>query len=221
MIIYGHFLELGEFKYMENLLTNINNNINNVDQKFDKKIFHIKAEKLVREANDNFIFFKDYEIAMQQAEETLDIDPENIKALILKGNIFFCLDETDTALKCYEKALEINPYSAEIHSLKANILDINGNTKEALDSCEKAFGNLKKRDKELLTALYDQKIAILIKLKKYEEARETLKDSYKKLGEEDSDYIASCYWDVIDTLHKEKKRKKTIAVKRLKIVHCP
>lgn len=215
--MYRQILELGENKHMTNLLTNETS----LRQNFDKKIYNLKAEKLVREAHDNFVFFKDYETAMRQAEEVLEADPENVRALILKGNIYFCLDEMQTALKYYEKAINTDPYNAEAYSLKSNILDINGNIQEALDSCEKAFQNLRKRDKELLTALYDQKIAILIKLKKYEEARSTLKESYKKLGKEDSSYIASCYREVIETLHKEKKRKKTIAVKRLKIVRCP
>ncbi len=210
-------MELGEIRHMTNLLINGND----ANQISNKKIYNLKAERLVREANDNFIFYKDYEMAMQQAEEVLKIDPANIKALILKGNIFFCLDEINYALECYEKALQADLFSAEAHSLKANILDINGNTEEALDSCEKAFTNLRKRDGELLTALYDQKISILIKLKKYNEANETLKESFKILGKEDSAYIASCYRNVIQNLHKEQKRKKTIAIKRLKIVHCP
>lgn len=210
-------MELGEKKHMKNLLTNESN----TEQKIDRKIYDIKAERLVREAHDNFVFLKDYEMAMQQVEEVLEIDPVNTRALILKGNIYFCLDEMKTALTYYENALQADPFSAEAHSLKANILDINGRPKEALISCEKAFENLRKKDKELLTALYDQKIAILIKLKKYSEARETLHESYKKLGKEDSFYIASCYREVIESLHKEKKRKKTIAVKRLKLVHCP
>ncbi len=211
-------MELGENKHMKNLLTNESNTNK---QKFDKKIFNIKAEKLVREANDNLVFLKDYEMAMKQVEEVLEIDPENTRGLILKGNLFFCLDELQLALESYEAALQVNPDSAEALSLKANILDIYGETREAFESCEKAFKNLKKRDKELLTALYDQKIAILIKLKKYEEARQTLRESYNKLGKEDSSYIASCYREVIDNLHKEKQRKKTIAIKRLTVVHCP
>jgi tetratricopeptide (TPR) repeat protein len=215
--MYGHFLEVGEIKHMKNLLINENN----INQRINKKIYNIKAEKLVREAHDNFLYFKDYEMAVEQAEEVLEIDPLNAQAIILKGNIFFCVDEKDRALKCFEEALEIDPYSAEAYSLKANILDMRGQEEEALECCEKAFQNLRKRDRELLTSLYDQKIAILVKLKKYEEAKETLKKSYKHLGEEDSSYIASCYRDVIDTLHRAKQKKKSIAVKRLKLVHSP
>ena len=215
MIMYEHFLEVGEIKHMKNLLTNDNN----IEQRINKKIYYIKAEKLIREATDNFIYFKDYEMAIEQVNEVLQVDPTNTKAFILKGSIFFCIEELNDAYECFEKALEIDPFSAEALSLKANILDIKGYPKDALAFCKKAFKNLRKRDKELLTLLYDQKISILIKLKKYEEARQTLKESYKYLGEEDSLYIASCYRDVINTLHKEKKRKKEIAVKRLKLVH--
>jgi len=215
MIVYGYFLEVREIKHMKNLLTNDNT----IKQRINKKIYYIKAEKLIREAADNFIYFKDYEMALKQADEVLELDPANTKAFVLKGSIFFCIEEMDEAFDCFEKALEIDPHSAETYSLKANVLDIKGYSKEALDSCGKAFRNLRKCDKELLTSLYDQKISILIKLKKYEEAKHTLKESYKHLGEEDSSYIASCYRDVIDKLHKEKKRKKTIALKRLKLVH--
>jgi len=211
MIKYGYFLEDGENEHMKNLLTNDSN----IKQGINKKIYYIKAEKLIREANDNFIYFKDYEMALEQVEEALRLDPENAEALIIKGNIYFCLNEMDIALECFENALEFNPYSAEAYSLKANILDSKENPKEALKCCEKAFENLRKPEKDFLTALYDQKIAILIKLKKYKEARQAVEESYKHLGEEDSSYIDSCYRDVIE----EKQKKKRIAAKRLKVVY--
>ena len=133
-------MEVGEIKHMKNLLINENN----TNQKISKKIYNLKAEKLVREAYDNFLYFKDYEMALEQVEKVLELDSSNDRALILKGNIFFCLDEKDMAFECFEKALEIDPYSAEAYSLKANILDIKGKEEEALECCEKAFKNLKK-----------------------------------------------------------------------------
>ena len=209
MIMYGYFLEDGDKEHMNNLLTNDNN----IKQGINKKIYYIKAERLVREANDNFIYFKDYEMAMRQVEEVLQLDPENADALIIKGNIFFCLNEMNTALECFEAALNLNPYSAEAHSLKASILDTKDRPHEALKSCEKAFENLRNPEREFLTALYDQKIAILIKLKNYREARRVVEQSYSYLGEEDSSYIDSCYSSEIE----EKQRKKVAAARRLKL----
>ena len=200
---------------MKNLLINTNTE----KQRINKNLYYINVEKLIREANNNFIYFKDYEMAIKQVEEALDLDPVNTKALILKGTIFFCINEKKLALECFEKALDIDPSSAEAHSLKANILDVSGNLKEALVSCEKAFSNMVILDKEFLTALFDQKLAILIKLKKYTEAKQTLKQSYICLQKEDSSYITSCYKDVINTLQKDKKRKRQLALKNLKLVY--
>ncbi|OGI00580.1 MAG: hypothetical protein A2Y25_07485 [Candidatus Melainabacteria bacterium GWF2_37_15] len=202
---------------MTNLLTNVNNQTNE-DNKSPKKLYNLKAEKLIRAANDNFVYFKDYEMALMQLQEVLTLDPDNAKAYILKGTIFFCLDELQTALDCFEKALLTDPYSVEAYSLKANVLDIKGNLKEALDSCDKAFINVTEKNQELLTSLYDQKLAILIRSKRYREAKETLRQCYTSLKEEDSSYIASCYRDVIDNLHRKREKKKQLASERFKLV---
>lgn len=219
MIIYEHVWRLGKKRYMENLLTNVNGK--NKETKRSKKVlYNLKAEKLIRAANDNFVYFKDYEMALIQINEVLKLDPENTKAYILRGTIHFCLDELSTALECFNKALEINPYSVEALSLKANVLDIMGSLPEALDSCDKAFFNVTENNLDYLTSLFDQKLAILIKLKKYREARETLKQCYEYLKEDDSEYIASCYRDVIDSLHKKRQKKRELAEQqRLRLVY--
>ena len=200
-------------------MMNLLSNHKNINQRPVKKIFNIEAEKLVREASDNFIYFRDYETTLEQLNRVLEIEPEHVKALILKGNIFFCIDRDDEALECFEKALGIDPFSAEAHGSKANTLDVLGKVKEAFACCEKAFKNLTVKDKDLLPSLYDQKIALLIKLKKYEDAKLTLKQCYRYLKTEDSFKIASCYRDVIDTLLREQKYRKKMATERFKLIH--
>jgi len=189
-----------------------------LNHKQSKKIFNIEAEKLVREASDNFIYFRDYEITLEQLDKVLEIEPNHVKALILKGNIFFCIDRDDEALECFEKALNIDPFSAEAHGSKANTLDVLGKIKEAYSCCEKAFKNLTPKDIHLLPSLYDQKIALLIKMKKYEDAKITLRSCYRYLNTEDSFKIAACYRDVIDSLLKEQKLRKKIATERFKLI---
>jgi len=198
---------------------NLLSNDKNINKRPIKKIFNIEAEKLVREASDNFIYFRDYETTLEQINRVLEIEPNHVKALILKGNIFFCIDKDDEALECFEKALGIDPFSAEAHGSKANTLDVLGKVKEAFACCEKAFKNLTLKDKDLLPSLYDQKIALLIKLKKYEEAKCTLKQCYRYLKTEDSFKIASFYRDAIDNLLKEQKHRKRIATERFKLIH--
>ena len=90
---------------------------------------------------------------------------------------------------------------------------------EALNFCEKAFEHITIKDRHLLPSLYDQKLAILIRMKKYEKAREELKKCTKMLPEEDGCYLASCYQNTIETFCKEKKRKRELAAKiSLKVV---
>ncbi|MEI8389639.1 MAG: tetratricopeptide repeat protein [bacterium] len=200
-------------------MMNLLSNNNDVKLRPVKKIFNIEAEKLVREASDNFIYFRDYEKTIEQLTRVLEIEPNHVKALILKGNIFFCIDKDNEALECFEKALSLDPFSAEAHGSKANTLDVLGKVKEAFACCEKAFKNITAKDKDLLPSLYDQKIALLIKLKKYEDAKQTLKQCYRYLKTEDSFKIASCYRDIIDTLLKEQRYRKKIATERFKIIH--
>jgi len=200
-------------------MMNLLSNHKNINQRPIKKIFNIEAERLVREASDNFIYFRDYETTLEQLVRVLEIEPNHVKALILKGNIFFCIDKDDEALECFEKALNIDPFSAEAHGSKANTLDVLGKVKEAFACCEKAFKNITVKDKDLLPSLYDQKIALLIKLKRYEDAKLTLKECYRYLKTEDSFKIASCYRDVIDTLLKEQKYRKKTATERFRVIH--
>ena len=200
-------------------MMNLLSNNNDVKLRPVKKIFNIEAEKLVREASDNFIYFRDYEKTLEQLTRVLEIEPNHVKALILKGNIFFCIDKDNEALECFEKALSLDPFSAEAHGSKANTLDVLGKVKEAFACCEKAFKNITVKDKDLLPSLYDQKIALLIKLKKYEDAKQTLKQCYRYLKTEDSFKIASCYRDIIDTLLKEQRYRKKIATERFKVIH--
>ena len=200
-------------------MMNLLSNNNDIKLRPVKKIFNIEAEKLVREASDNFIYFRDYEKTLEQLTRVLEIEPNHVKALILKGNIFFCIDKDNEALECFEKALSLDPFSAEAHGSKANTLDVLGKVKEAFACCEKAFKNITVKDKDLLPSLYDQKIALLIKLKKYEDAKQTLKQCYRYLKTEDSFKIASCYRDIIDTLLKEQRYRKKIATERFKVIH--
>jgi tetratricopeptide (TPR) repeat protein len=183
-----------------------------------KKIFHIEAERIVREASDNFIYFRDYKTALRQVNKVLKIDSTHVKALILKGNILFCLDREDEALEFFEKALGLDPFSAEAYGSKSNTLDVLGKVKEALACCEKALKNVTAKDYELLPALYDHKIALLIKMKRYEEAGSALKESYRYLKTEDSFKMATCYRDVINPLLKEQKYRKIIATERFTVI---
>lgn len=201
-------------------MRNTVNNHNVIAEKTTKKIYNLRAEKLVREANDTFIYFRDYETALAQLDEVITIEPSHARALLLRGDILLCIDKDNEALESFELAINADPCSAEAYGSKAGTLDILGRQKEALQYCEKAFENITLKDRHLLPSLYDQKIAILIRLKRFDEARNILKRCVKTLSEEDGSQIVSCYQGMIEASYKEKKRKlKMLEKMSLKLVN--
>ena len=182
-------------------------------EKSGKKVFNLIVEKLVREANDSFIYYRDCQNAIDLVNEAISIEPNHIKALILKGNILFSLDKDTEALEYFDRAIKLNPFSAEAYGLKAGTLDILGRQIEALNFCEKAFEHITVKDRHLLPSLYDQKLAILVRMKKYEQARAELKNCTKILAQEDGSYLISCYQEAIETSCREKKRKRELVAK--------
>jgi tetratricopeptide (TPR) repeat protein len=189
------------------MLNSINNS-NNIKNNTTKKIFNLRAEKLVREASDNFIYFKDYDTALNQVNEVLNLEKENVRALLLKGHILFCLDRDNEALEYFTLAAKIDPTSAEANGAKAGALDILGEQEEALASCKTAIDNITLKDRYLLPSLYDQKISILLRLKRYEEARTALNKCLKTLAEDDIHHLVSSYQHLINISCKEKNRKR-------------
>lgn len=196
------------------------NNHNDIKESIPKKIFNLRAEKLIREASDTFIYYRDYELALTLVNEVLNIEPTHIKALVLKGDILFCIDKDNEALEYFDMAINADPFCAEAYGSKAGTLDVLGRQAEALVTCDRAFENLTLKDRHLLPSLFDQKIAILIRLKRFEEAKETLKKCAKKLSEEDGGKLISCYQNIIEASCKEKKRKQELAAKiSMKLVY--
>ena len=183
------------------------------------KVTNLLVEKLIREASDNFSYNRDYELALEQVERALKIDHDNVKALILKGDILFCIDMDENALECFETAIKIDPTSAEAYGSKAGTLDVLGRQEEALCFCEKAFEFIKPKDKFLLTSLFDQKIALLIRMKRFEEAKRNLNLAIKTLNDEDADYLFNCYKVMIENYCRLRQKKLAKAEKlSLKVI---
>jgi len=174
------------------------NNIDNPISRNNQKVFNLKAEKLVREASDNFIYLKDYNKALSQIKEALDLDPKHTKAHLLKGDLLLCTDKYQEALLSYDDAVSSNLTCAQAYGSKAGVLDMMNRQQEALGCCEKAFEHVNYNDKQLLLALYDQKISLLTALKHYEKAQQVLSEAFNNLPEEDGNYLISCYGNSIE-----------------------
>jgi tetratricopeptide (TPR) repeat protein len=183
------------------------------------KITNLKVEKLIREASDNFSYNRNYELALSQVNEALTIEEDNVKALILKGDILFCMDMDNDALEYFEKAIKADPYSAEAYGSKAGTLDVLGHYEEALRCCDKAFELVTIKDKYILPSLFDQKITLLIRVRRFEEARKALRRAINALPEEDYTYLRTCYQGMIESSCKLRKRKLAQAEKlSLKVI---
>lgn len=183
------------------------------------KVSNLLVEKLIREASDNFSYNRNYELALEEVDRILSIEKDNIKALILKGDILFCMDLDTEALECFEKAISANPYSAEAYGSKAGVLDVLGRYEEALASCDKAFDLSRLKDRYLLPSLYDQKIMLLIRTRRFEEARRILNRALNVLSDEDSSYLSSCYQGMIESSCKLRRKRLAQAEKlSLKVI---
>jgi len=156
---------------------------------------------------------------MDQIDEALSIEPLNVKALILKGDILFCTDMDQEALEYFDAAIKADPYSAEAYGSKAGTLDVLGHYDEALKFCDRAFELVSIKDKFLLPSLFDQKIALLIRMRKFEEAKKTLNRSVRMLPDDESSYLCSCYQGMIESSCRLRRKKLAQAEKlSLKVI---
>jgi len=187
--------------------------------KRNKKVANLLVEKLIREASDNFSYNRNYELALDQVDKVLSIENDNVRALILKGDILFCMDLDEEALQHFEMAINADPFSAEAYGSKAGTLDVLGRHFEALRCCDKAFKLVELKDKFILPSLYDQKLTLLLRMRRFEEAKRILNKAVVSLAEEDSSYLSSCYQSMIDSSCKLRRRKLAQAEKlSLKVI---
>jgi tetratricopeptide (TPR) repeat protein len=162
------------------------------------KVLNFSAERYLKTAGDLFIYDGDYETALSMVEKTLEIEPDDTRALVLQGDILFCLGRDTEALESFNQALSSNPFCVEGYISKASVLDILGRPREALEFCNKAFLLINTSKEYLLPTLYDQKIVLLTRLKRFREAQNLLKQASSQLPSEEHLYLLSCYKTWID-----------------------
>lgn len=162
------------------------------------KVLNFSAERYLRTAGDLFIYDGDYESALAMVEKTLELEPSDLRALVLKGDILYCLSRDIEALQTFNQVLKLNPDYVEAHISKAGVLDALGKYREALSCCNKAFALMAKPLHYLLPSLYDQKLLLLLRLKKYREANQCLSQAEQAVNEDEYQYLLSCYREVLE-----------------------
>ncbi len=178
---------------------------------FLSKVLNFSAERYLKTAGDLFIYEGDYESALGMVEKTLELEPHDMRALVLRGDILYCLNRDQEALETFNLALSINPDSVEALISQAGVLDALGKYREALSCCVRAFEQIRPHQYFLLPSLYDQNIVLLLRLKKYRQAQMLLRSSEGRLPKEEHEYLLSCYSHILARLSEQRQKARSKA----------
>jgi len=162
------------------------------------KVLNFSAERYFRTAGDLFIYEGDYESALNMVNKTLEIDANNVRALVLKGDILFCLNEDMKSLQTLNQAIAIDSGCVEAYISRAGVLDVLGRYRDALQSCDAALGEMTPSLDYLLPTLCDQKLSLLVRLKKYRQGQLFLRQCRSRLCDEDYEALCYAYQSVMD-----------------------
>lgn len=175
----------------------------------------VRAEKLFREAEDDFFYFNKSQEAIEKIEKALTYTPHMLKALMMRANIALLEGNIELALEFYQKAYSFAPDNAKVLAGLANIYEINNQNDEALDYIEKALNSLNSKYSPLNKALIDLKLTILIKQRRYSVAKKLMNEVRPLLSIDDFNDIQMNNSSIIkQKLELQKKLKQT----KLKIV---
>lgn len=169
-----------------------------------KKVLNFSAERFLKEAGDLFIYEGDYEGALLRVGRALSLEPEDTRALVLKADILFCLGRDIDALDTLNRTLKIDPDCLEALISKASVLDALGNPRDALDTCNRVMTSLNRSMNYLLPSLYDLKLGLLIRLRRFRQASHTMRQARQTLPKEEFFYLANCYQPQIEQRCRER-----------------
>ncbi len=87
------------------------------------------------------IYFEqdDYKKAHEVLDESLKVDPENVEALKMYGDVYSWMNEFDNALKYYFRALEIDPENASLLKSVGEMYNFKEETGKAADYFRKSL----------------------------------------------------------------------------------
>ncbi len=137
-------------------------------EKDSKSIYlHLKMAALLK-------ILKDYRSAVVYARKCQDLDPGNVESLIILGELYGLLQETDRAIEQYNKVLDHEPENQRIRLLLTTILIRQGQFPKALLHLERLLA----KSPELVVAHY-YRGRIHFELKQYREAEESFLEAIK------------------------------------------
>jgi len=184
-----------------------------------KNIFNMSAERFLKTAGDLFIYHSDYEGALDMVERVLEMEPNDARAMVLHGDILFCLNRDVEALRVLTHAIEKNPNLPEAYISLAGVLEVLGKHREALKSCRKALPLIAPPKEYLYPSLFDQQIILLIRLSRFRQAQLVLEEAEQYMNGDDYKGFVANYRDLLDQCRKRKQRSESEPKPRLTL--CP
>lgn len=178
-------------------------------------IINLKSEILYREAEDCFLYFNETEEAIAKLDESIELSPFHHKSLTLKGDIYFITGKIDEALNLYRQADMSSKNNSKILASIATCLEAKEDFTNALSYCDKAFVFINEYNCELYLSLYELKASILLKLKKYEQAKKFIAGAKHNLSFEEICTLKT-YNEIINFKLKLKNKVKISNLKILK-----
>jgi tetratricopeptide (TPR) repeat protein len=158
-----------------------------------QKVVNLSVETALRTAGEVFIYDGDYEMALDLVERTLEVAPQEQRALVLKGDILFCLNRDTEALALFNQALDLTPHCIEALVSKAGVLEVLQRPREAVRCCNEALVLVGDTDHPLLLSIFDQKLQLLVLLKRYREAEKLLVSAKSRLIEREYQFLFHCH----------------------------
>lgn len=178
-------------------------------------IINIESERLFREAEDCFLYFNQIKKAINKLNKAIELSPYHYKSLVLKGDICFINGKIDEALDLYKTAEKSCPDNSKILGAIATCFESKGNFEKALNYCDKAFPFVNENNSQLYFSLYELKISILLKLKKYEHAKMLINNANNHLLFDD---IKALKLNCQKTINKKLKIKNKLKHLNIKVI---
>lgn len=187
--------------------------IQNFKISHEDNILSINAEKLYREAEDDFFYFNKPKRAEKKLKEALAYTPCQIKVLKFLGDIYFATGKMKKAFDYYAQAAALKPSDSVILASLASVNEVFGNYETALKFVELAFQNLLPADVRLYASLSNLKVSLLLGLQRYSDAKAFLDFAKKRLSFEDSGRLSSVNQNILKKKIALKERMEKLNIK--------
>lgn len=190
-------------------------NIFKIAGKKNAKLYSLCAQRLYLSAEDNFMHFHKYELALAQVNRALEISPKHVNALILKGDLLLFKGKIKKALECYTQASFYNQSNPKALGCIAVCLDMLGEYEKSLEICNLAFSFMHEYFSLIYPSLYELKSSLLIKLNRFNCAKQVLNNAKINLSPDSISILMTDNQKITDHKLKLKAR---IKISPLKIV---